>query len=158
MITEFLLFYCRVKGDKVAAKIVRGDAETWIIEEIENEGRAFKALKSLQGLVIPEVVFFGKVNCGKDWLLVTKFLEGLMIDEVPITEKIAANARSSLQAILDQGCVHGDEMPRNIFVTKSGGCIFIDLGRTKRVKDGSKKKDESMRFLNHLLIDGQKRG
>ncbi|GAQ83581.1 Protein kinase-like domain containing protein [Klebsormidium nitens] len=144
----------RLRGTKVAAKIVRGDAEDWIKEEIENEGRAFKALKTLQGSVIPEVIFFGKVNEGKDWLLVTKFVEGVMLDKVQISEEIAANARSASQAILDQGCIHGDVMPRNIFVTETGECVFIDLGRTKRVKDGSKMKDQSMRYLNVLLKRG----
>lgn len=126
----------------MAAKIVSGNAEKWIIEEIENESRTFDALKSLQGAAIPRKVFAGKVSGGKDWLLITTYVEGDGFDKISVTSSVAEKARRALQDIHNQGFLHGDVMPRNIIVKQSEDCVFVDLGRARRAENESQKEDE----------------
>jgi RIO-like serine/threonine protein kinase len=114
------LIGCRVNGLKVAAKMVFAYGEAWVKEEIENERQSLEVLNSLQGCVIVEKVFAGKINEGEYRLLVTKFVEGTRLDKVQMTEEVAANARSALEEIHRTGYIHGDVVARNIIVQPSG--------------------------------------
>lgn len=135
---------------KVAAKIVSQGSKDWVQEEIENEARKLEVLRPLQGSVLPEKLFSGKVNGGKDWLLITRFVEGDRLNSVVVTEKVANNARAALKEIHKRGHIHGDVMPRNILVNGRGECVFIDLGQAKRVKTETDKEAE-MRELEVWL-------
>jgi tRNA A-37 threonylcarbamoyl transferase component Bud32 len=129
---------------KVAAKMVFADEEAWVKEEIENERQSLEALSSLQGSVIAEKVFAGKINEGKDRLLVTKFVEGTRLDNFQMREEVAANARSALEEIHGKGYIHGDVVARNIVVQPSGKCVFVDLGRTRHAKSRKEKQTEML--------------
>jgi RIO-like serine/threonine protein kinase len=136
------LIPCSLNRVKVAAKIVPGDADQWVQDEIENEVRKLESLRPLQGLVVPEKVFAGKVNSGRDRLSITKFVEGQHLDEAPRTQLVAANARRALKEIHNRGYIHGDVMPRNILVRKTGECVLLDLGQATNAKTEDEKEME----------------
>jgi hypothetical protein len=106
-----------------------------------NEARAYAALESLQGQVIPK--FHGFYNM---WGILKLIALEPVGDAIPEDENIDQTLRMKMRATLRRihgaGFVHGDITRRNFCRTESGKVFLVDLERCRRVKSQSELDDE----------------
>jgi hypothetical protein len=112
-------------------------AANWLDDEV----RAYAALRNLQGKVIPTLYGFYEIWGILRFLALEPVGNAISEDEkfTPILRK---KMKAALQCIHDAGFVHGDVARRNFCRTESGDIFLVDLERCKRFRKRSELSDE----------------
>jgi hypothetical protein len=112
-------------------------AANWLDDEV----RAYAALRNLQGKVIPTLYGFYEIWGVLRFLALEPVGNAISEDE-KITRTLRKNMKAALQCIHDAGFVHGDVARRNFCRTESGDVLLVDLERCKRFRKRSQLSDE----------------
>jgi hypothetical protein len=107
---------------------------------LEGEARAYAALQSLQGQVIPTFYGFYEV-WGILKLLALQPVGDAISEGENITQELRAKMRATVQQIHNAGYVHGDIARRN-FCRKGSNVVLVDLERCRRARSQSELFDE----------------
>jgi serine/threonine-protein kinase PknK len=124
----------RLRGTRAAFKVLNQNAGSQ--ESLALVREAF-ALSGLEGLGLPRVIAFGKLETGETYL-VRELIEGRSLQDILETQSESAPSLAWTRAFtgaLDQltvlhraGILHGDIKPANMIVTAEGQGRWVDLG------------------------------
>jgi hypothetical protein len=118
------VFLEEYQGEEIALK--RADAANdELLGDFENEVQVYKILKDLQGKIIPELKFAGRI--GSDFNCLGFSLCGSVPDEFEWTEERKEELRKIFQEIHSRKVTHNDIKIENILV-KDGNLFVIDFG------------------------------
>ncbi len=117
------------QGRPVAVKVYNlqkyGAAATY-----EQERLAYKALKSLQGRVIPHLLCSSLLQHTAAPVIVTSLEGNAMEEDERVPTRLHAPMRKALQAFHATGAAHGDVRLSNFLVGDDGRVWLIDLGQS----------------------------
>jgi len=108
---------------------------------LDDESRAYAALRNLQGKVIPTLYGFYEV-WGILKLLALEPVGYAIPEDEQIDQTLRRKMKLALQCIHDAGFVHGDVARRNFCRTESGRVFLVDLERCQPVTKPSQWSDE----------------
>jgi hypothetical protein len=113
-------------------------------DSLEDEARAYAALKHLQGQVIP--TFFGFYEVwGILKLLALEPVGDAILEGEKIDQDLRMKMKAALGRIHDAGYVHGDITRRNFTRTQNGNVFLVDLERCRRAQDQAALDDKMNR-------------
>jgi hypothetical protein len=113
------------------------DAADWI----EDEARAYAALRHLQGQVIPTLYGFYEV-WGIIHFLVLEPVGNAIREDEEIDQTLRIKMQAALRHVHDAGFVHGDIARRNFCRTEKGDVFLVDLELCKAAKNQSELSSE----------------
>lgn len=124
-----------IEGVHVVVKISERFHHSMGVKMMESEVKAYKALKSLQGEIIPEFYHYQQYGAMK--ILIISFIDGRICNpELDSNTWVQKKVEECLGAFHAKGITHGDIRPSNIIVQDSPPKIWlIDLGLARESTD-----------------------
>jgi hypothetical protein len=114
---------------------------------LEDEVRAYAALRHLQGEVIPKVYGYYEVWGMLDLLALEPVGDAIQ-NEVVISDTLRKKMKKALRRIHEAGYLHGDIARRN-FCQRDGKVFMVDLERSQATSSESEKAEEK-NFIDSL--------
>lgn len=108
--------------------------QTDLALEAANYGQFRANFQGFKGVVFPRV--FSSVSSGR--VLTMDLLRGTKVDEIRVAQYPGIDERLTRMAfkmLFEDGFVHADLHPGNLFVTDSGEIAVLDVGLVKRLDD-----------------------
>jgi hypothetical protein len=125
----------------VVCKVVDGLRYPDAANLLDNEARAYAALKNLQGKAIPTLYGFYEV-WGILQLLALEPVGNAILEGEEINQSLRKKMKAALQHIHNAGYIHGDIARRNFCSTESGDVFLVDLETCQLCGNPSELVDE----------------
>ena len=117
-----------VRTCEAICKVVDAMRYPGAVEQLDAEVRAYAALITLQGKVIPKL-YGSYMVWGILRLIALQPVGQAIAEDEVINQELRNRMKKALRRIHDAGYVHGDVARRNFCRTESGGIFLVDLER-----------------------------
>ncbi|MBK8252131.1 MAG: sigma 54-interacting transcriptional regulator [Polyangiaceae bacterium] len=148
----------RITGKVVAFKTLREGAHE---REVMALAREAAALSGVEGLGVPRVLRFGRLDGSGRPYLVRELVEGKSLaDHMAVGDPLhcleaVVQAADKLTRLHRASLLHGDIKPANIIVSESGEATLVDLGLAAAWRDdGAKPQGLTPKYAAPELFDG----
>jgi hypothetical protein len=136
-----------IRTCKAICKIVDAMRYPNAVGLLDAEVRAYAALKTLQGKVIPKL-YGSYIVWGILRLIALQPVGRAIAENEPISQQLRRKMKKALHCIHNAGYVHGDVARRNFCMTESGHIFLVDLERCRNTTNEAE-------FLTEMnIVDG----
>ena len=141
---------CEFHGQTIVLKCTDLSKKPNCLDELLNEVKIYKSLAKLQGIYIPELLFYGDLANGMSFVMGMSMV-GTTLSHHKIDKRQKKRALGALDKIHDYKILHKDIREENILIDKKGYVYLTDFGMSIRNDDEelfSKEKFKLSRLLD----------
>ena len=140
---------CEFHGKTIALKSTDLTKKPKCLDEFLNEVEIYKVLAKLQGIYIPELLFYGDLANGMSFVMGMTIV-GTTLDHHRVNRRLKNRAIATLRKVHKYNVLHNDIREENILIDENGYVYLIDFGFSIRTDDENKFREEEAQ-LERLL-------
>ncbi|PKY50389.1 hypothetical protein RhiirA4_545927 [Rhizophagus irregularis] len=144
---------CEFRGKTIALKSTDLTKKPKCLDEFLNEVKIYKVLAKLQGIYIPELLFYGDLANGMSFVMGMTIV-GTSLNHHRIDRRLKNRVIMTLKKVHEYNILHNDIRKENILIDEKGYVYLIDFGFSIQTYDENMFREEKAqleRLLEYMM-------